>query len=89
VKQFALTAGEQCALPGESGSGKTTFLHLIAGILAADAGRIEIDGADMTAASEPRRDRLRAEKIGYIFQTFNLLQSEAGRRLPAGMDLTA
>jgi ABC-type lipoprotein export system ATPase subunit len=74
VRQFSLAAGEQRALRGESGSGKTTFLHLIAGILAADTGRIEIDGADMTVLSEPRRDRLRAEKLGYIFQTFNLLQ---------------
>jgi len=74
VAAFSLAAGEQVALRGESGSGKTTFLHLIAGILAADAGRVTIDGAEMTALSEPRRDRLRAEKIGYIFQTFNLLQ---------------
>ena len=74
VPAFALAAGGQLALRGESGSGKTTFLHLIAGILAADSGRVEIDGAEMTALSEPRRDRLRAEKIGYIFQTFNLLQ---------------
>ena len=74
VPAFALAAGGQQALRGESGSGKTTFLHLIAGILAADSGRVEIDGAEMTALSEPRRDRLRAEKLGYIFQTFNLLQ---------------
>jgi len=74
VPSWALAAGEQVALRGESGSGKTTFLHLLAGILAADAGRVVIDGAEMTALSEPRRDRLRAEKIGYIFQTFNLLQ---------------
>jgi putative ABC transport system ATP-binding protein len=74
VPAFALAAGGQLALRGESGSGKTTFLNLIAGILAADAGRVEIDGTDMTALSEPRRDRLRAEKLGYIFQTFNLLQ---------------
>jgi len=74
VSAFALAAGEQAALRGESGSGKTTFLNLIAGILTADAGRVTIDGAEMTAASEPRRDRLRAEKLGYIFQTFNLLQ---------------
>jgi putative ABC transport system ATP-binding protein len=74
VAAFTLVAGQQHALRGESGSGKTTFLHLIAGILAADAGRIEIDGVDMAALSEARRDQLRAAKIGYIFQTFNLLQ---------------
>ena len=74
VPQFALAPGEQVALRGESGSGKTTFLHLIAGILAADSGRVLLDGAEMTALSEARRDRLRAEKLGYIFQTFNLLQ---------------
>ncbi len=74
VAAFALAAGEQVALRGESGSGKTTFLHLIAGILAADAGRVSIDGAEMTVLGESRRDRLRADKLGYIFQTFNLLQ---------------
>ena len=74
IPSWALAAGEQVALRGESGSGKTTFLHLLAGILAADSGRVAIDGAEMTALSEPQRDRLRAEKIGYIFQTFNLLQ---------------
>jgi ABC-type lipoprotein export system ATPase subunit len=74
VPAFALGAGEQTALRGESGSGKTTFLHLIAGILAADGGRVTIDGSDMTALGEAQRDRLRAQKLGYIFQTFNLLQ---------------
>ena len=74
VAAWAVGAGEQVALRGESGSGKTTLLHLIAGILAADAGRVVIDGVEMTALGESRRDRLRAEKLGYIFQTFNLLQ---------------
>jgi putative ABC transport system ATP-binding protein len=74
VPSFVLAGGEQLALRGESGSGKTTFLNLIAGILAADGGSVAIDGAEMTALSEPKRDRLRAEKLGYIFQTFNLLQ---------------
>jgi putative ABC transport system ATP-binding protein len=74
VKSFALAAGEQRALRGESGSGKTTFLNLVAGILAADSGQVQIDGKSMTDLSEPKRDRLRAEKLGYIFQTFNLLQ---------------
>jgi putative ABC transport system ATP-binding protein len=74
VPAFSIGAGEQIALRGESGSGKTTFLNLIAGILAADAGRVRLDNVEMTSLSEPRRDRVRAEKLGYIFQTFNLLQ---------------
>jgi putative ABC transport system ATP-binding protein len=74
VQEFSVAAGAQVALRGESGSGKTTFLNLIAGILAADSGRVSLDGIEMTALSEPKRDRLRAEKLGYIFQTFNLLQ---------------
>lgn len=74
VPAFALAADEQLALRGESGSGKTTFLNMIAGILAADSGTVRIDGVEMTALSESRRDRLRADKLGYIFQTFNLLQ---------------
>lgn len=74
VAQFALAAGDQRALRGESGSGKTTFLHLIAGILAADSGRVILNGVEMTALPEAQRDRLRADQLGYIFQTFNLLQ---------------
>ena len=74
VPAFALAAGAQLALRGESGSGKTTFLNLLAGILAPDSGRVAIDGAEMTALTESRRDRLRAAKLGYIFRTFNLLQ---------------
>lgn len=74
VPQFTLAAGEQQALRGESGSGKTTFLHLIAGILAADQGTIDLAGTSLSGLAEPARDRVRADKIGYIFQTFNLLQ---------------
>ncbi len=74
VPRLTLRAGEHCALAGESGMGKTTLLHLIAGILRADAGRILIAGDELTRLSEPQRDALRAKKIGYIFQTFNLLQ---------------
>src|SRR5664279_3215450 len=74
IPTFSLAAGQQLALRGESGSGKTTFLHLIAGILAADTGSILIGDRDMATLSEHARDRLRAENIGYIFQTFNLLQ---------------
>jgi ABC-type lipoprotein export system ATPase subunit len=74
VKSFSLAENTQVALSGESGSGKTTFLHLIAGILKPDSGSIIIAGKEMSALSEPQRDRLRATTIGYIFQTFNLLQ---------------
>jgi putative ABC transport system ATP-binding protein len=74
VPAFALEAGAQLALRGESGSGKTTFLHLIAGILAPDSGHVTLAGRDLAALGEAGRDRVRAETIGYIFQTFNLLQ---------------
>ena len=74
VVEFSLAAGAQVALRGESGSGKTTFLHLIAGILAADGGSITLAGREVATLGEAARDRLRAETIGYIFQTFNLLQ---------------
>jgi ABC-type lipoprotein export system ATPase subunit len=74
VARFSLEERAELALSGESGSGKTTFLHLIAGILKADAGSITIAGREMSALNEPQRDRLRATTIGYIFQTFNLLQ---------------
>jgi putative ABC transport system ATP-binding protein len=74
VVAFTLDEQAQVALSGESGSGKTTFLNLIAGILKPDSGVISIAGCEMSALSEPQRDRLRATTIGYIFQTFNLLQ---------------
>jgi putative ABC transport system ATP-binding protein len=74
VPRFTLNAGEQVALAGASGSGKTTLLHLIAGILAPDDGRVVLAGEEMTDLSEAGRDRLRARTIGYVFQTFNLLQ---------------
>jgi len=74
VKYFSLAAKAQVALEGESGSGKTTFLHLIAGILKPDSGSVQIAGREMSALNESQRDHLRASTIGYIFQSFNLLQ---------------
>ncbi len=74
VREFSLAAGAQLALRGESGSGKTTFLNLIAGILTPDSGSIVLAGRKLATLGEAARDRLRAETIGYIFQTFNLLQ---------------
>ncbi len=73
VAAFSLEAKQQVALAGQSGSGKTTFLNLIAGILTPDSGSIRLDGQEISAMAESKRDRLRANSIGYIFQTFNLL----------------
>ena len=73
VPRFELAERAQIALAGESGSGKTTLLHLIAGILAADGGSIKLNERELVALSEGDRDRVRAQNIGYIFQTFNLL----------------
>ena len=87
VPEFRLTAGEQVALRGESGSGKTTFLHLIAGILAADAGRVTIDGTEMTALSEAGRDRLRAENAA-LRSEVQLWEQRAREMLGAGQTLS-
>lgn len=73
VPRFEVQAGEQIILRGDSGSGKTTLLHSIAGITKADSGKVTIDGIELTKLSESARDRFRAAKIGYVFQTFNLL----------------
>ena len=73
LPSLALEEKAQTALSGDSGSGKTTLLHLIAGILKPDTGSITLDGTDLARLSESERDRCRAWKIGYIFQTFNLL----------------
>jgi len=73
VPEFALEKESQVALRGESGLGKTTFLHLIAGILKPDAGSIQLGGVNVSNLSESARDRLRSTRLGYIFQTFNLL----------------
>lgn len=74
IPAFQLEEKAQVALNGESGSGKTTFLNLIAGILKPDSGSIRLAGNEMSALPERQRDRLRATTIGFVFQTFNLLQ---------------
>lgn len=74
LRQFELGSGEQMVLVGESGSGKSTLLNLIAGILLPDEGEIVVNGTNPTRLSEAARDRFRAVNIGYVFQSFNLLQ---------------
>src|SRR6184192_2964075 len=73
IPRFEVNSGEQMVLVGKSGCGKTTLLHTIAGITRADSGEIVIDGIDIARRSEAGVDKIRAAKIGYVFQTFNLL----------------
>ena len=73
VRRFDVAAGEQIVLIGRSGSGKTTLLHIIAGISRPDEGTIHIDGINIVRLPEAACDRFRADKLGYVFQTFNLL----------------
>lgn len=65
--------GERVAVMGPSGSGKSTLLNLICGLDQPTSGSIQLEGIELTALDDDRRTRLRREKIGMIFQTFNLL----------------
>ena len=74
VDRLDIAAGEQVALIGRSGTGKTTVLHILAGILRPDQGSIEAVGRRLDQMSESARDRHRGRHIGMVYQTFNLLQ---------------
>ena len=73
IETFSLPRAKRVLLIGPSGSGKSTFLSLLCGIVAADTGRIEVLGQDLTALAGGARDQFRAEHFGIIFQMFNLL----------------
>ncbi|QDT40267.1 Lipoprotein-releasing system ATP-binding protein LolD [Gimesia alba] len=73
IERFELKDNEQVVLIGESGSGKSTLLNVISGITAADSGKVTIAGTEIASMPEVVRDRFRAERIGFVFQTFNLL----------------
>jgi putative ABC transport system ATP-binding protein len=73
VERLELPAAGCTVIKGRSGSGKTTLLNLIAGVSVPTGGTIVVHGTEITALPEARRDRFRAEQIGYVFQTFNLL----------------
>jgi putative ABC transport system ATP-binding protein len=72
---LAIPGGRVIAITGPSGSGKSTLLGLVAGLDAPSAGRIVIDGVDITALDEDDLARLRGTKIGFVFQFFHLLPS--------------
>jgi len=73
VERFTLGAGERVFLRGPSGSGKSTLLGLIAGVIEPQDGDIRIAGEPLSALPAARRDALRADRLGVIFQMFNLL----------------
>ncbi|MDB2576474.1 ABC transporter ATP-binding protein [bacterium] len=73
VPSFEVEGGQQVAIAGTSGSGKTTFLNIIAGLLAPTSGEVVWDGDVVSGMGEAKRDAWRARELGYVFQTFNLL----------------
>jgi putative ABC transport system ATP-binding protein len=70
---FSLRRGETVAIVGASGSGKSTLLSIIAGLDTPSSGTVLIDGVDLFARDEDQRAALRAQKLGFVFQSFQLL----------------
>ena len=73
VASFDLAAGERLFVSGPSGCGKSTLLSLLAGVLLPRSGTVRLQGNEWAAMSAAARDRVRADKVGYIFQQFNLV----------------
>ena len=76
---FELAAGGFLAISGPSGSGKSTLLGLLAGLDRPTSGRVVLDGNDLSALSEDARARLRADKVGFVFQSFHLIPTLTAR----------
>ncbi|OSZ75185.1 ABC transporter ATP-binding protein [Hydrogenophaga sp. IBVHS1] len=70
---FTLNKGETAAIVGASGSGKSTLLSIIAGLDTPSSGTVQIDGVDLFAMDEDQRAALRSQKVGFVFQSFQLL----------------
>jgi putative ABC transport system ATP-binding protein len=72
---FSVQPGEFVAITGPSGSGKTTLLGLLAGLDTPSGGRVILDGAEMSSMSEDDRARIRSAKVGFVFQSFQLIST--------------
>jgi putative ABC transport system ATP-binding protein len=70
---LAIARGESVAVAGPSGAGKSTLLALLAGLDVPSAGRVLLDGIDLTSLDEDGRARLRAQRVGFVFQSFHLI----------------
>ena len=70
-----IARGAHVAIVGESGSGKTTLMHLLGGLDRPTSGSVQVDGVDIGTASRSKLKRLRARRIGFVFQGFNLIAS--------------
>jgi putative ABC transport system ATP-binding protein len=70
---FRIAAGEAVAIVGASGSGKSTLLSLLAGLDLPSTGRVLLDGVELSTLDEDGRARIRGEKVGFVFQSFQLL----------------
>jgi putative ABC transport system ATP-binding protein len=79
IPEFSLAADEQVLLAGSSGCGKSTLLLLAAGLLDAASGEILLSGRSITAARGGRRDAIRADRVGMVFQTHHLLPGFTAR----------
>jgi len=72
---LTLDRGQTLALTGESGSGKSTLMHLAAALDTADAGSIQLDGIEISDLDDPARAAVRRDRVGLVFQQFNLIPS--------------
>src|SRR5262245_44705327 len=70
---LAIPAGQFAAVMGPSGSGKSTLMHVLAGLDRPDGGSVEIDGVEITTLADKQLTQLRRDRIGFVFQFFNLL----------------
>jgi putative ABC transport system ATP-binding protein len=76
---FEIAAGDLVAIVGPSGSGKTTLLGLMAGLDRPTRGRVVVDGLDLSITSEDDLARFRAERVGFVFQSFHLIPTLTAR----------
>lgn len=73
IPSLTIQAGEKVFLFGPSGTGKTTLLEVLAGVLVPQSGQVKINGVDLVTMNSRQRDQFRSLNLGYIFQSFNLI----------------